>query len=241
VSDVFGQGPSPLDKAKADDTLSDFDRRVFESLKKSLWIPNEHKEYMVQYFSLNQPLIPVGQIPGIYRNVARVYKRAVGVVEVVSSTTETAILSEQIPGDVLGVDGALRFQIACDWLLNIGASDKTITWKVKYGGTTIYHDSDVQANYTNRMVVTLDGVIINAAATNSQFFKGWYAVTNATTAPTVGQGPIGIAASRNTPISSNGYVAIDTTQTQPLEVTVQLATSSANNSFRRQHYTLEIL
>lgn len=63
MSEVFREG-SPLDKSRGREALTSFDRQVQESLRKVLWLPDEFKDYMVQYQALNQLPIPISQVMG---------------------------------------------------------------------------------------------------------------------------------------------------------------------------------
>lgn len=52
--------------------ITPFDRRVWRALAKGgQWLPKEHKSYMVDYLSMNQPLIPVSQLVGFDRFTAQ--------------------------------------------------------------------------------------------------------------------------------------------------------------------------
>lgn len=62
----FEQG-SPLEKAKPDANLTDFDRKVAAALNNPtvlMLLLREFKDYLVQYLALNQPPVPIGQIVG---------------------------------------------------------------------------------------------------------------------------------------------------------------------------------
>lgn len=63
MSNFFREG-SPLDKHRGVEAITDFDRKVFASMSKALWLPDDFKEYMVQYMTLNQPPVPIGQMFG---------------------------------------------------------------------------------------------------------------------------------------------------------------------------------
>lgn len=80
------EGGSPLDKGKPDTQLTDFDRRVFESMSKALWLPNEFKEYMVQFLALNQPPLSISQVFGFAQFTAQV-ATTIATSETTASTT----------------------------------------------------------------------------------------------------------------------------------------------------------
>jgi len=73
-------------QGKTVDAISDFDRRVFESISKGQWLPNAFKQYIVEYLALNQPLVPVGQLVGFSQFTAQV-AAAVDTQEQTNSTT----------------------------------------------------------------------------------------------------------------------------------------------------------
>ena len=50
---------------KSGEPITDFDRKVWRALAKGgQWLPKEHKSYMVDYLSLNQPPLHIGQVFG---------------------------------------------------------------------------------------------------------------------------------------------------------------------------------
>jgi microcystin-dependent protein len=51
-------------QGKAEDSITPFDLQVFQSLDKGQWLGKAFKQYMVEYLSLNQPLVPIGQVVG---------------------------------------------------------------------------------------------------------------------------------------------------------------------------------
>jgi hypothetical protein len=116
---------SPLDKAKAAENLTEFDRRVYDSMSKALWLPNEFKEYMVQYLTLNQPLVPAGQVIGLNNTLPRVID--IDVFPTSNSHTNwntidatAAVYANQIYGGVKESSGAQNAEINWDVLLTTG-------------------------------------------------------------------------------------------------------------------------
>jgi hypothetical protein len=96
MSEAFDGGGSPLEKAKPSDALTDFDRRVYESLRKVLWIPDDFKEYMTQYNALNQPPIPIGQIFGFTQ-----FTGQIATIATTESTTSATEVDLTTPGPTL--------------------------------------------------------------------------------------------------------------------------------------------
>jgi hypothetical protein len=86
---LFEEAGVPLEKAAKDRNLTDFDRKVFESISKALWLPNEFKEYMVQYLALNQPPISISQVIGFSGFSAQFDSEQDSNVETTASTSFT--------------------------------------------------------------------------------------------------------------------------------------------------------
>lgn len=189
----------------------------------------------------NPPSISVQNIIGYNTNTVRIYKKAASVLDVKNTTTETPVIDEQIPGGEMGTTGIVRFSVYADYL-NFTGSNRTITVKIKFGGTTIYQDATTTGSIATRAAIRLTGEIANTGATNMQFMSGEWFRSN-TTAPTTGIGSISNSggAAEVSPFATNGSVAIDTSIAQPLQVTVTHPVADANLSFRRQFYMVEFL
>lgn len=66
MTTLFGEA-SPLDRARGDDSLTDFHKKVADALNNPvvhMLLLQQFKEYMTQYMALNQPAIPISQIFG---------------------------------------------------------------------------------------------------------------------------------------------------------------------------------
>lgn len=74
---------------KTVESISEFDRRVYESLSKGQWLPNAFKQYFVEYLALNQPLVPIGQVVGFSQYAAQFAAVRAGAEESTVSTAYT--------------------------------------------------------------------------------------------------------------------------------------------------------
>lgn len=74
---------------KVGEPLTDFDRRVYASLAKAgQWLPKDFLSYMVEYLSINQPLVPIGQVVGFSQYTAQAAPQ-INTSQSTSSTTPT--------------------------------------------------------------------------------------------------------------------------------------------------------
>jgi hypothetical protein len=86
--------------------------------------------------------------------------------EVGNTTTETTIFSKSIPGDTIGASGLLKLDAIID--LKEDAAEPTVTFRLKFGGTTIATISGVAAGAGTRLPIILRALLANKGATNSQ-------------------------------------------------------------------------
>ncbi len=170
-----------------------------------------------------------------------------GVINRVASTvtiggsTETTIYSYTVPANTMGTNKALRLTMIGDRLNDSGAT-KTITLRVKFGGTTLYQD--VTATFAdanlNRYPWNATVVLANQDATNAQTLGGQINFGINTTVPATGFGDLGV----DEIIAATPFVGvagtIDTTQDRLLEVTVQHSASHASNNIRLHYALLEL-
>lgn len=173
-----------------------------------------------------------------------------GTVDVVSSTTETALMSETILGGDMGIARAVTVLMFGDFLNNDGA-DRNFTLRIKYGGTTHYGDQAAIGTAATRRGWKLEFTIANIGADDAQFAIGTWMIGGTTAGSVNGIGPIdgGLlggtpgagAAGQASVFSSAGLSAVDTSADKTLEVTVELGTNSANLSFRKHWAAVTLL
>jgi hypothetical protein len=107
--------------------------------------------------------------------------RVAGTYDLVNSTTESSLISGaaasgtsgfKVPGNTLGLMGAVRLTLIADYLNNTGGA-QTCTIKIKFGGTVFYGDAvgGITASAT-RYPVPITVVLANLDATNSNFLQG---------------------------------------------------------------------
>lgn len=184
--------------------------------------------------------------PEFYENA---WTQFVGVIDrqvtqndVVNTLTETSFYSFSVPANVLDTQKMLRLTIYGDYLNNSGAG-RTLTVRVKFGGTTYYNDvSGTLAASASRHPFRWEILVGNRNATNVQSIGGYLSMGVAGGA-TTGIGDMGTFATNTTGLETPFYNdgAIDTTVAQTLEVTVKHSTNHASLSIRRQMAILEIM
>lgn len=172
-------------------------------------------------------------------------ERVTAALDINTTVTETDVYSYSVAGNAMGTDKGLRLTLFGDYLHNNGAGD-TVTWRVKFGGTTIFQDTEnfnAEAN-ANRQPWRLDLNLVNAGATNSQFLNVLYTRDKASqAAPTTGIGNATFNAyiAGGNLFANSTAAAIDTTTSQTLAISAQWSASSANNSLRRRYAVLELV
>ena len=153
---ILEQGSS-LDKAKPDANLTDFDRRVFDSMAKALWLPNEFKEYMVQYLALNQPPLSVSNLFGFKQFTVQSATR-IATSESTTSTTFTNLtttgpeLTGLPDGEYLVLFGAL---LSCSGG-GYGYAGVTVNGTTAVGFDPVQSAAATFVNIAGALVKTLD-------------------------------------------------------------------------------------
>ena len=178
------------------------------------------------YDSAGPTLILVG-----YQTTIPIFDRSIGnpTVDVVNTATETSIYSKSVPGNTIGIDGALRITVEGDLLNNTGGT-ATLEVKVKFGGTTVLDTAAISYGAgANRMPVTLQVLIGNLGATNAQRVRGLMFAYGTGVGITNG---LMLLTAPYTLIGQYAGLAIDTTLAQTLQVTVTLGSASANLEYR---------
>lgn len=156
--------------------------------------------------------------------------------QVVSTTTETAVLEYTCEANKLSGDHGFRVTMN-GFSFNDTGSNITTTFRVKLGATTLYAlgvilgDPGTAHNAPVRMVLEL--MAKNADNAQELFLQ---LGVNSGAAPTTGEGTI---AGGTFPMY--GSSAEDCTVDQVLTITVELSTSSANASFTRRQFLVEYL
>jgi hypothetical protein len=146
--------------------------------------------------------------------------------DVTGTVTETSVYSFSVPGGTLGTTNGLRLTLTGYAAVN-GAGD-TLNIRVKFGGTTIAAGAMTLA--ANALGGTkLETIIVPNGATNQQraVTKVSQASAGATTDGAYDTSPgLQFTASHST-------LAVDSTSTQTLQVTVQWGSASGSNHYRR--------
>lgn len=129
MSSVFAdQGDKPLDKGRPDEAFTAKDREVMETLRKVMLLPNEFKDYLVQYIALNQPPIPIGQIFGYSQTVPQ---SATFIVTGETRTSSTFGDLATVGPTLTGLpDGKYLFLYGCDAAGDPGVSNAQMSIQV---------------------------------------------------------------------------------------------------------------
>lgn len=154
--------------------------------------------------------------------------------DVNTTTTETSVYSFSIPANTLGTNKTLRLTVTGSYLNNSGGADN-FTPRVKFGGTTIASSAPSLGAGVDRRTMKFVTEINANGATNSQ---------RAATIWTVGAGAPEAQFDGAVSLTVAGYhgsLAVDTTASQTITLTVQHGTSAGTISFRRFVAMLEIL
>lgn len=130
-----------------------------------------------------------------------------------NTSSETTLHSFTLPGNTLGSDGMIEFQMYLGLANNIG-SNKTVTFNLVYATTNI-GTVTTGLNNTFSPTYALSGMIKAVGATNSQ--KGVLFVNGQHDTNTVTAGGAGTS-------------AVDSTANQTLKLTVQFNAASASLS-----------
>ncbi|MDZ4340442.1 MAG: hypothetical protein U1B94_09570 [candidate division NC10 bacterium] len=157
--------------------------------------------------------------------------------EVVNTAAETTVYSFSVPGGTLGTDKMLRLTLLGSYLNNSGAGSE-ITYRVKYGATTIMTAlTRVFASDASRRAVRLICLLAAQNATNAQVAHGDELTCNP-------GGVAGATTDFDTGEHRTGFhdsIAEDSTAAKTLSVTVQWGGANAARSFKCEVVQLELL
>ena len=161
-----------------------------------------------------------------------------------SSSTEFTMLTYTVPGNTLGSNGLLRVSIS-GYVLQNQATATDFTFKIKFGGTIIYHATiPAKAQSAINSPFQLEFNIGNKNATNSQGMSGHIMMQdNGQTSLTVGEGEIDTdeLISNGNFRAATGASAKDTTADQILLVTMQHSVNNANVATSVQRRMIELV
>ncbi len=159
--------------------------------------------------------------------------------EIVSSTTETDILAYTVPASMLEDDNAIRVSIKASCLNNSG-SDRTITFKIKYGATTMYSSvSPAIPTSSGRRVVGIDFLLYAKNSVTSQGLYGKIGIGD-TTSATLGLGDLAGSMLVNRDISGANATE-NSAIAKTLSVTITLSASASTVSFKTNYVAVEVL
>lgn len=196
-----------------------------------------------------KPITSGGDVTSAFLNdLVGVYDRSTAAVDVVNTTTTTAIYSKSIGANHLSTDRMLRLTILGDYLNNTGVS-RFFSLAVLFGGAVVFDDSSPDVDTSgNRRPLRICIEMGALGATNAQYLNGTLAI-GAADAPSTGTGRLdaGMTSDATLTVGENymgtiaGSGTIDTTAAQTLEVRVSQSAASASLSFRKRYANLELL
>ena len=172
-------------------------------------------------------------------SVVTVLDRVVASLDINTTVTETSIYSFSVPGGTFSTNRMLRLNLICDYLNNSGTT-KFFTFKVKYGGTTLYSDT-MNTIAANASRTPLYIVLLLAAnnATNAQVLGGYINLSDP------GGATSGIGDFADDEIMAHtaigGSATEDSTGALTFDVTITHSASDINASFRRHVGILELV
>lgn len=157
---------------------------------------------------------------------------------VFSTTTETTIFDVTVPGGTLSTNNAIRVTVWFD-SLSVASSSKTVTLRLKYGGTTVASVvmATTGATSSNLSIAgELVGYVIADGSASVQkgairWFGGDATMEQDNLASVDGTKGIGA--------NSIGTGAVDSSSDQTLSVTVQNSESTANTGANVQFWIVE--
>lgn len=164
--------------------------------------------------------------------------KVVGTVDVVNTTTETAIYSYAVPGGTIGTGNILRLTLNGTFR-NFSGSNRSYTLRTKYGATTLHADvSTVFGSLDVRHSIIIELWLYNVNGnTSSQRIFGRHRVVGGTA--TTGDGDLALTTTLEWGLG--GTAAEDSTASNTLSLTIEHPAASSDLSFSREAVTLEKL
>ena len=159
--------------------------------------------------------------------------------EIVSSNTETSLVSFTIPANTLGTTRMARFLAWGKYTNNTG-SNRTMNLVMKLGSTTLYKDGVV-----NVPTSTLPRAwrcmfdVVSMGATNAQEASGWMGLSQ--TGASVGEGDFDTPFAFGPMVSDSATVVEDTTGALVLDMRTQHNQNNAALSISFDYAHLEIV
>ncbi len=157
-----------------------------------------------------------------------VVSKSGALVDINTTAAETDLLNYSVLGNSMGANGFIKFKIS-GYILQNQVTGTTYTFKVKFGGTTMYSGvSNSIAQSAVKQPFRIEGELYNENATNAQGLSATI-ILNDTAATTTGIGDIGDDEGViNAGFSSEGAdTTKDTTTDQTFQVTVTMSVSNA--------------
>jgi len=149
--------------------------------------------------------------------------------EVTTSTAENTELTYSLAANTLSTNRGFHVQVQV--LFTDGVGTRTLTPRLKFGGTTI-HGQAVTTSGTQTFLITIDWYLYNSNATNLQ-----YSAMDLRYTATA----LGTTATAPTVLYGQNTSAIDTTASKDIVVTMQMGTSNAAIKYKVVNANVRLL
>lgn len=164
-------------------------------------------------------------------------------VSISNSVVETTLSTFTISGNSMGASSTARLRVHGTYTNNTGGTTNVgFTFKIVWGGTTVYQDVIANAAATGATARpwVLDFNITNAGSTNLQRMNGTF-IMGTSTANTAGIGDLSTGGGIVGALGYGTTTAIDTTASATLAVTATMAQASTNLSMTCDGSFLDVL
>lgn len=165
----------------------------------------------------------------------------VTVAQVVNTVTETTMYTYTVPGNTLGTTKMLRISALMDAENDTG-SDRTITVRVKYGGTVfagVAHT--ISSTATGRQAGMINALLVAANSASAQYGGGSVGFNGGSAAQNTSASPPDLTKVGDEGLTLNPGLAIDSTSDQALIITIELSAASASLDAKVYAVTVEKL
>jgi len=154
-------------------------------------------------------------------------------VTVSNVSVETALISGTVPAGTLSTDKFLRFRAFGSYLNNTGVT-RTLTFFVKYGGTTLSSYGRTDTANATRTAWELEGWIASSGATNSQASQVGMKFASAGTGVTTEAG-----GTQQENFRVNDSIPVDSNVVQTFLISVTPSVADVNLSVTLEGFYLE--
>lgn len=159
---------------------------------------------------------------------------SVGQLDIVNTTTETALYSFSVPANTL-TTSSIRLRLVGDQLNNAGAGSDVVTLRIKYGATSMFSDTATYVNNATRTSWAFDVTLGNASGSTDQFVMATFLLSQR------GGAAVGNGDWNNNGLNFivlSGTAAENSATTLTFQITIEHSIANANTSWRRKYASL---